>query len=66
MSSVLYLYEDRAVLEACYPDCDTCEKRLGLIPEDANSVPSVYNIESPRYCEIYRIICLINPKVIGA
>ena len=65
MSSVLYLYEDRAVLEAGYPDCERCEKLLGLTPEDDESVPAVFHIKNPTYWEIYRVICLMNPEVIG-
>lgn len=50
--SRLYLYQDRALLEADFPDCEWCEKLLGLAPEDDESVPAVFHIKNPTYWEI--------------
>ena len=62
--SRLYLYQDRAVLETDFPDCERCEKLLGLAPEDDESVPAVFHIKNQTYWEIYLVICLMNPEVI--
>ena len=48
MSSVLYLYEDRAVLEADFPDCERCEKLLGLAPED----DEWYTLKNGEFVEV--------------